>query len=851
LVDLSRFRGTGERPPTSEAGPVDPEAIFRRAPKGASSFPDLWRGQTDALRQWHTRLRAEADVLIALNTGGGKTVVGTLIAQSLINEGLEHVVYACGTIDLVRQTARESSRLGLSPTLRIQQKFSDDRFESGKSFCITTYASLYQPFSRFRTALRPSAIIFDDAHTSEGYLRDAFTISVDRAKNGDVFTELCRVVTPAFRQINRAETFNDTVNDPASRTVLLVPPFAVAENADVFAGILRRLRSDRNHDFQYRWGALSDHIRHCAVTISHNTVEFTPPFLPITTLPYFSGDNYIRRVYLSATINYKSDLIRCCGREIPDPNIIAPRNDAGEGERLVMFSRYLDDGDALEKAIPSIARDRKVVVSVPSYPAARRWSAVGVPPKPEEFSAALEQFRQRPAGGFILVYRLDGIDLPDEVCRIMVMDGLPTGATQLERYQWQSLHMTNALAAKLASRITQLFGRINRGTRDYSVHIVVGRALNTWLSNDRNLALLSPLMRSQIQLGHALHEQLEIKNTDGILSLSNAVLNRDDQWLNIYRTEIQDKDLDPVERDRSEIIEEKMVAAALAEIKFAEYCWLGQLDQARLALEEVAANVARGDGRMAGWFNLWIGYCYEVAGDAASAQQAYQLARQKLGSNVPLPLGRIVGTGFDLNTMFQKKMESLLLTTPEAFARQERLFSEGVLSPFTSGSGTAFALEEALRQLGEFMGYDASRPDNEGLGGPDVLWLDTSSNGLIGFELKTDKKAESAYNIEEVGKGHSYLEWLRTNHQERCLGLIFIGPRSPATQRATPSDDMYVAEISEIVTLANAFRGFLSEARGFALGARVAFIKRKENEEFGLLRIFERLGTTRMRSLSR
>jgi hypothetical protein len=182
----------------------------------------------------------------------------------------------------------------------------------------------------------------------------------------------------------------------------------------------------------------------------------------------------------------------------------------------------------------------------------------------------------------------------------MVMDGLPTGAAQLERYQWQSLHMTNALAAKLASRITQSFGRINRGTRDYSVHIVFYRGLNTWLSNDRNFALLSPLMRSQIRLGHALHEQLNVRNVEDVLSLLNAVLDRD-EWLRIYRTEIQDKDLDPVERDRSQIIEEKMIEAALAEIKFAEYCWTGQLDQARFALEEVAANVGRGDGRTAGW----------------------------------------------------------------------------------------------------------------------------------------------------------------------------------------------------------------------------------------------------------
>src|SRR4051794_5153832 len=107
MVDFSKFRGLSARG-SDTVRPLDPEAIFRRAPKGTSSFPDLWRGQTDALRQWHTTLRNESDVLIALNTGAGKTVVGNLIAQSLVNEGLHHVVYACGTIDLVHQTEKEA-----------------------------------------------------------------------------------------------------------------------------------------------------------------------------------------------------------------------------------------------------------------------------------------------------------------------------------------------------------------------------------------------------------------------------------------------------------------------------------------------------------------------------------------------------------------------------------------------------------------------------------------------------------------------------------------------------------------------------------------------------------------------
>lgn len=179
------------------------------------------------------------------------------------------------------------------------------------------------------------------------------------------------------------------------------------ESADALATVLRRLRSDqaRKEEFAFRWGSLADHVQHCAVTVSNRTVEFIPPFLPITTLPYFTDE--VRRVYLSATINYKSDLVRCCGREIPDPNIIAPKNDAGEGERLVMFSRYLENGDALETAIAEMAREQKLVVSVPSYPAAKRWVALGAPPRPENFSAALDHFRDSKTGTFIGNYHLD------------------------------------------------------------------------------------------------------------------------------------------------------------------------------------------------------------------------------------------------------------------------------------------------------------------------------------------------------------------------------------------------------------------------------------------------------------
>lgn len=62
---------------------IDPEEIFRRLPK-PSGINDLYTSQAEVLRQWYKR-REERDIVIKLHTGGGKTLVGLLIAQSTKN----------------------------------------------------------------------------------------------------------------------------------------------------------------------------------------------------------------------------------------------------------------------------------------------------------------------------------------------------------------------------------------------------------------------------------------------------------------------------------------------------------------------------------------------------------------------------------------------------------------------------------------------------------------------------------------------------------------------------------------------------------------------------------------------
>lgn len=127
-MDFSRL-GSAKKAKAS----IDPIKIFEALPSLSGTPNDLWRGQDKALSDWHA-VRAKSDVLISLNTGAGKTIVGLLIAQSLVNEELDNVIYVCSTIDLVRQTAAEAKRIGIDHTLRIKKAYSNDLFETGKAF---------------------------------------------------------------------------------------------------------------------------------------------------------------------------------------------------------------------------------------------------------------------------------------------------------------------------------------------------------------------------------------------------------------------------------------------------------------------------------------------------------------------------------------------------------------------------------------------------------------------------------------------------------------------------------------------------------------------------------------------
>jgi tetratricopeptide (TPR) repeat protein len=514
-------------------------------------------------------------------------------------------------------------------------------------------------------------------------------------------------------------------------------------------------------------------------------------------------------------LEYETDFVRGFGRKIV--NIIEPENDAGNGERLILFgSTFKQDIDKLtiEQAI---LKKQKLLITVSSYFKAGPWRSVASPPRTEEFSAALDAFRSRSSGAFILFSRIDGIDLPQDTCRVMLIDGAPSGASLLDQYLFSQLKLSNMYSTKMASRITQFLGRINRGRSDYGSFILFGRDINNWINTERNVALLPPLIRKQVILGQSLQNDVAKKGPVELAALMDQVISRDSGWLNFYRDtvdglEVSDKALARVKEREAQLAE-----SVLAECKFMTRLWEGDVEGARTALLDILDMTAIADAKLAGWYSMWLGMTYESENDLETAVAHYKKARLRLSSwlNVPFRSKTDIQIKEDgAKSTMQREILAINRHGPQAlgdFVAKLRAQSN-VLSNSEKSSRQH---EEALRVYGELLGFSASRPDNESGSGPDVIWKDDETKDCIAFELKTKKSDPAEYSKDEIGQAHNHMQWLKDECSEYTVGgLLIVGPSGICRKEASPSVDLFLVEISTLTSRLKKLSARIDDNRG-------------------------------------
>lgn len=797
--------------PEASVASLDPLEIFAKTPNLEGAPNDLWKGQADALSKWH-EARDSNDNAIILNTGAGKSLVGILIAQSMVNENIGPIIYVCSTIDLVKQTVRECDKLGIAYTERVKGKFTNDLFETGKAFCITTYAAIFTSLSVFRGDKEPAGIIFDDAHVAEGLIRDAFTLSVGKQKHEELYNRLVEIVRPEFDNLDKNAELQFVLDTVGQQMIALCPPATAYRCREQFIDAFKAANY-QNNDLKFPVTQLYRNIGQCAVLVSPSSIEITPPFIPTGAFEFLQ--NNVRRVFLSATLQFETDFVRGFGKL--NVNRIEPDNDAGNGERLIILeSRLKQDTDKISLS-KSLLEKQKLLISVPSYKRAVEWETIAEPPKVDDFSQELNAFRDAEKGAFVLVSRIDGIDLPQNTCRVMMIDGAPYSGSLLSTYQATNLNMSNLFSTKMASKITQLLGRINRGRSDYGAFILLGSDINKWIKTERNVALLPRLIRKQVILGNTVQEGMNEGSEKEAASIVEQVILRDPAWLNFYRETIDGLEVSEDALMKVREREAQLAKSAYAECVFMTKMWQADVEGARQVLLDALDDTAMADAKLAGWYSLWLGMTYEMENDLETGIAHYKKSRARLSSWLHVPFkgeNDLIVQEAGANTVLQRTLLSENQHGAQALSNLVAKLRKQT-SILRNNDATSNMHEEALRMYGEILGFSASRPDNEFGAGPDVVWYDPQENNGIAFELKTKKNVLAEYNKYEIGQGLNHIEWLSENMDGQSFkGLIIVGPEGVCKDEANPSDEMFFAETASVASLLDELAAKIADTRG-------------------------------------
>lgn len=579
MVDFTKLR-----PPKPQATPTDPLQIFKRLPK-PPHINDLWESQSKALTQWNSR-RKENDLVIKLNTGGGKTLVGLLIAQSLLNELREPALYLCANNQLVRQTIEKASEVGLAAIPYRSGLDLPAEFLNSSSILVASYQALFNGLSKFglkisgKEPVRAGCVICDDAHTAFATLRDTFTISISRKNRPDLYQEVTTRFRADFDAVGRIGSFDDIVErgDPS---ILEVPYSAWRAKASAIRELLARDYSDA---YKFELPLLRDHFECCHALVSGRDFAITAIHPFVDHFPTFSECR--RRVYMSATIADDSSIIRTFDA---DPNAVAapivPPSLAGVGERMILIPALItlrkdNPVEVVKEIALNVAKKAGVVILVPSEKAAEKWAEIAAVVTGDGVARAVAELSAgKSRGPFVFPNRYDGIDLVGDSCRVLILDGLPRGANTYDLFRAYILQGNSSINVGLAQRIEQGTGRATRGAGDYCVVFLTGSDLISWVSRSASLDLMTPSTRTQIWIGHEISKSITSKTE--LLKTINQCLQRDREWTKYHAETLADRTETPA-------IDQDAIRGALVERQYVTFLAAKDYERAIKVLREHA-----------------------------------------------------------------------------------------------------------------------------------------------------------------------------------------------------------------------------------------------------------------------
>lgn len=510
---------------------IEPSKIFRNL-KRSSTYAYPRDVQDQVWSDWFTK-KDKKNLVIKMNTGSGKTVVGLMILQSSLNELKGPALYVCPNNQLASQVIETANELNLSVTDDVKSF----EFQNSKSIGVITIQKLVNGMSVFginTQKISIGSLIIDDAHACLDIIEDQFTLEIPR--DSDCGQELWELFSEDLKRQYETKYIELEAFDP--HEFALIPYWDWQSRLEKTYSLLR---DSKDESFlKFKWGLVKQYLKYCSCVCTHKSFEISPFQIPIDVINTLRNTDRI--IFMTATMADDSILFSHFNVEdYSKDNVIQPKNCNDIGERLILIPKAIDpnvDEDSIRKFCKEKSESINVVVIVPSYEKAKLWANHSdLILDSENIDEGVDSLKNGHIGLVVLVNRYDGIDLPDEACRLLVIDGVPPITRYIDKMENDYLGASSS--SRLIQKIEQGMGRGVRSNLDYCAVILMDSSLTDIIYNSNATENFSPATKAQYDLSANVTEQIKEQNS----SYEDAIgmcLDREDNWVEISKSILND-----------------------------------------------------------------------------------------------------------------------------------------------------------------------------------------------------------------------------------------------------------------------------------------------------------------------
>jgi superfamily II helicase len=772
--------------------------------------------QEYALNEWYNNRKDERDLIVKLHTGEGKTLIGLLMLQSALNLGEGPCIYVCPNIYLVGQVCGEAQKFGIPFCIIDKNNTIPNEFLLGEKILITHAHKLFNGKSIFgigNNFTKTGTIILDDSHACIDVLKDAFTITITKDKNESIYSRILSLFSDDLIEQGEGSYFDIKAGE--YETFMMVPYWAWNSKRIELLSILSEYSSV--NEIQFVWPLMKDKIIEYSCFVSGSKVEIAPYNINVEQFGTFSRAK--RRILMSATT--QEDIFFVKGldfsRDAVSSPIVYPQL-RWSGEKMMLMPSSIDencDRDLVATKFASMKPKKIGIVAIVSNTKrANYYNKLGAkfPKNNQELFSVIDDLRKGNFGNTVVINnRYDGIDLPDESCRILIMDSMPFLNNYSDRYEEKCCPNSEIINKKIAQKIEQGIGRAVRGEKDYCAILVIGSDIEKFMRGVLTRKYFSAQTQKQIEIGFEVAKMAkeEIREDDPsmkqIFSLIDQILKRDEGWKEYYNTE-----MDGIIQEN---IENRIYDRYVEENKLEKLFSQGEYELAVERTQNFIDKFIHNDLEKGWYLEQMARYAYMYSEEKSERLQktAFKKNSQLLKPKEGVMYSKISFLNENRMLRFRKNISKY-----DSF-EEFNLHINEVIENLSFGVD-AEKFESSLKKLGEFLGYVSQRPDKEIRKGPDNLWC-VSNKKYVFFECKSEvDDNRNAIKKSEAGQFNNHCGWFKDEYGDLVDVLrIMIIPTRKLAHDADFSEKVFVMRRKGLKKLKDNLKKFVKEIKKYEL----------------------------------